>query len=93
MNWTMVSQNVALGVAVVILSSMAVGMGLHLLPLVGVAFQFFMPLAFVMLMTYFRSEQKTRGQAIAESVFAGCILLLVLTLVMAVLSLLIPAAS
>ncbi len=93
MNWTMVSQNVALGVAVVILSSMAVSMGLHLLPLVGVAFQFFMPLAFVMLMTYFRSEQKTRGQAVAEGVFAGCILLLVLTLIMAVLSLFSPAAG
>ncbi|HUV73629.1 MAG TPA: hypothetical protein VMW79_04940 [Anaerolineae bacterium] len=93
MNWTIVSQNVALGVVVVVLSSMAVGLGLHQLPLIGVAFQFFMPLAFVLLMTYFRSEQKTRGQAVAEGVFAGCILLVVLTLMMAVISLLSPVAG
>ena len=64
-----------------------------MLPLIGVVFQFFMPLAFVVLMTYFRSEQKTRPQAVAEGVFAGCILLVVLSLMMAVLGLLQPAAS
>ena len=93
MDWAIVSQNVALGVVVVVLSSMAVGLGLHQLPLIGVAFQFFMPLAFVVLMTYFRSGQKTRAQAVTEGVFAGCILLVVLTLMMAIISLFSPAAG
>lgn len=93
MDWTIISQSVALGVVVVVLSWMSIGLGLHLLPLIGVVFQFFMPLAFVVLMTYFRSEQKTRPQAVAEGVFAGCILLVVLSLMMAVLGLLQPAAG
>ena len=93
MDWTIISQSVALGVVVVVLSWMSIGLGLHLLPLIGVVFQFFMPLAFVVLMTYFRSEQKTRAQAVAEGVFAGCILLVVLSLMMAVLGLLQPAAG
>ena len=93
MDWTIISQSVALGVVVVVLSWMSIGLGLHLLPLIGVMFQFFMPLAFVVLMTYFRSEQKTRAQAVAEGVFAGCILLVVLSLMMAVLGLLQPAAG
>jgi predicted branched-subunit amino acid permease len=93
MDWTMISQSVALGVVVVVLSWTAVGMGLHQLPLVGVAFQFFMPLAFVVLMTYFRSEQKTRAQAAAEGVFAGCVLLVVLNLLLGVISILQPAAG
>jgi predicted branched-subunit amino acid permease len=93
MDWTMISQNVALGVVVVVLSWTAVGMGLHQLPLVGVAFQFFMPLAFVILMSYFRSEQKTRAQAVAEGVFAGCVLLVVLTLMLAVISIIQPATG
>jgi predicted branched-subunit amino acid permease len=93
MDWTIISQSVALGVVVVVLSWMSIGLGLHLLPLIGVVFQFFMPLAFVVLMTYFRSGQKTRPQAVAEGVFAGCILLVVLSLMMAVLGLLQPAAS
>jgi hypothetical protein len=92
MDWTMISQNVALGVVVVVLSWTAVGMGLHQLPWVGIAFQFFMPLAFVILMSYFRSEQKTRAQAVAEGVFAGCVLLVVLNLMLAVISILRPAA-
>jgi hypothetical protein len=93
MDWTLISQNVALGVVVVVLSWMAVGLGLHQLPLVGVAFQFFMPLAFVILMSYFRSEQKTRAQAVAEGVFAGCVLLVVLTLMMTVISIVQPPAT
>ncbi len=92
MDWTMISQNVALGVVVVVLSWTAVGMGLHQLPLVGIAFQFFMPLAFVILMSYFRSEQKTRAQAVAEGVFAGCVLLVILNLMLAVISIIQPAA-
>jgi predicted branched-subunit amino acid permease len=86
MDWTMISQSVALGVVIVVLSSAAVLLRLHQLPLVGVAFQFFMPLAFVVLMVYFRSKQKTRAQAVAEGVFAGCVLLVVLTLMLAVIS-------
>ena len=93
MNWTIISQSVALGVVVVVLSWMSIGLGLHLLPLIGVVFQFFMPLAFVVLMTYFRSEQKTRPQAVAEGVFAGCIVLVVLALVMAVVGTLSPPAA
>ncbi|HUS71093.1 MAG TPA: hypothetical protein VM075_10030 [Anaerolineae bacterium] len=93
MDWAIVSQNVALGVVIVVLSWMAVGLGLHQLPLVGVVFQFFMPLAFVVVMTYFRSEQKTRAQAVSEGVFAGCLLLVVLSLMMAVIGLLSPAAG
>lgn len=93
MDWTVISQNVAIGMVVVVLSWMAIGLGLHLMPLIGVAFQFFMPLAFVALMTYFRSEQKTRAQAVSEGVFAGCILLVVLSLTMAVLSMLSPPAA
>jgi predicted branched-subunit amino acid permease len=93
MDWTIISQNVALGVVIVVLSWMAVGLGLHQLPLVGVAFQFFMPLAFVILMSYFRSEQKTRAQAVAEGVFAGCILLVVLNLMLAVISIIQPATG
>jgi len=93
MDWGLVSQNVALGVVIVVLSWLAVGLGLHQLPLVGVVFQFFMPLAFVVVMTYFRSEQRTRAQAISEGVFAGCILLVVLSLIMAVVGLLVPAAG
>jgi len=93
MDWTIVSQNVALGVAIVILSWLAVGMGLNRLPLVGVVFDFFMPLAFVAMMTYFRSEQKTKGQAVAEGVFAGCIFLVILTLVFGLLSVVRPPAA
>lgn len=93
MDWTMISQNVALGVVVVVLYWTAVGMGLHQLPLVGVAFQFFMPLAFVILMSYFRSEQKTKAQAVAEGVFAGCVLLVVLNLMLIVISMIQPAAG
>ena len=93
MDWTIISQSVALGVVVVVLSWMSIGLGLHLLRLIGVMFQFFMPVAFVVLMTYFRSEQKTRAQAVAEGVFAGCILLVVLSLMMAVVGLLQPAAG
>ena len=93
MHWAIVSQNVALGLVIVVLSWMAVGLGLHQLPLIGVVFQFFMPLAFVVVMTYFRSEQKTRAQAISEGVFAGCLLLVVLSLMMAVIGLLSPAAG
>jgi hypothetical protein len=43
-------------------------------------------------MAYFRSEQRTRGQAIAEGVFAGRIFLIVMTLVSAVFSFFTPAA-
>jgi predicted branched-subunit amino acid permease len=93
MDWSIVSQNVALGVVVVVLSWMSVGLGLHQLPLIGVVFQFFMPLAFVVMMTYFRSEQKTRAQAASEAVFAGCILLVVLSLMMTVIGYLVPAAT
>jgi hypothetical protein len=92
-DWAMVSQSVALGVMVVVLSWLAIGLGLHQLPLVGVIFQFFTPLALVVLMTYFRSQQRTRGQAMAEGLFAGCILLVVLSLIMAVLSTLMPATQ
>ena len=93
MDWTIVSQNVALGVMVFVLDLMAYGLGLRQLPWVGIVFQFFMPLAFVVMMTYFRSEQKTRAQAISEGVFAGCLLLVVLSLMMAVIGLLSPAAG
>lgn len=93
LDWTVISQNVALGVVIVVLSWMAVGLGLHQLPLVGVAFQFFMPLAFVILMSYFRSEQKTRAQAVAEGVFAGCVLLVVLTLMLMVINIVQPPAA
>jgi predicted branched-subunit amino acid permease len=93
MDWTAVSQNVALGVVIVVLSWLAIGMGLHTLPLVGIVFQFFMPLAFVVLMTYFRSRQKTRAQAVAEGLFAGAILLVVLSLMMAIVGVLAPAAT
>ena len=93
MNWAVVSQNVALGGMVVVLSWLAIGLGLHKLPLVGVVFEFFMPLAFVVLLTYFRSEQRTRGQAVAEALFAGCMLLVVLSLILAVVSTLMPAAA
>lgn len=92
MGWTLVSQNVAIGVAIVILGWLAFMLGLHQLPLVGVLFGNFAPLAFVVVMTYFRSEQRTRGQAIAEGVFAGCIFLIVMTLVSAVFSYFTPAA-
>jgi predicted branched-subunit amino acid permease len=93
LDWTVISQNVALGVVIVVLSWMAVGLGLHQLPLVGVAFEFFMPLAFVILIGYFRSEQKTRAQAVAEGVFAGCVLLVVLTLMLGVISILQQSAG
>jgi hypothetical protein len=86
MDWVLVSQNVAIGVAVVILHQLAFGMGLIQLPLVGVLFAYFMPLAFVVLMTYFRSEQRTKGQAVAEGIFAGFIFLAVILLVSALLS-------
>lgn len=81
MNWVLVSQNVAIGVAVVILSQLAWALRLQELPLVGVLFGSLMPLAFVVIMTYFRSEQRTKGQAIAEGIFTGCIFLVVMTLV------------
>lgn len=80
MNWTLVSQNVAIGVVIVLLSPLVAQAGMQL-PFVGVVAAFFMPLAFVIMMTYFRSEQRTRGQGIAEGVFAGCIFLVVMTLV------------
>ena len=93
MDWTIVSQNVAVGVGIVVLTLMADGLGLHQLPWVGVVFQFFMPLAFVVVMTYFKSEQKTRAQAVSEGIFAGCLLLVVLSLMRAVIGLLSPAAG
>jgi len=93
MDWTIVSQNVAVGVVIVVLTLMADGLGLHQLPWVGVVFQFFMPLAFVVVMTYFKSEQKTRAQAVSEGIFAGCLLLVVLSLMRAVIGLLSPAAG
>lgn len=93
MNWVVVSQNVAIGVTVVILGQFAWALRLHELPLVGVLFASFMPLAFVVIMTYFRSEQRTKGQAIAEGVFAGCIFLVVMTLVSVLFSLLSPPAA
>jgi len=93
MDWTMISQNVALGVVIVVLYLMAVTMGLHRLPLIGVVFEYFMPVAFVVLMTYFRSEQKTKAQAAAEGVFAGCVLLLVLNLVLAVINIIQAGAA
>lgn len=82
MNWTLVSQNVAIGVVIVLLSPLVaqVAQAGMQLPFVGVLAAFFMPLAFVIMMTYFRSEQRTRGQGIAEGVFAGCIFLVVMTL-------------
>jgi FtsH-binding integral membrane protein len=92
-DWTVVSQNVALGVVIVILSYLAVGVGLHRLPLVGVVFQFFVPFAFVVLMTYYRSEQKTRAQSITEGIFAGCIFLLIMSLVFALFSLVRPPTA
>lgn len=92
-DWTVVSQSVALGVIVVVLSWLAIGLGLHQLPFVGPVFQFFMPLALVVLVTYFRSQQRTRGQAVAEALFAGCILLVVLSLILAVGSTLAPAST
>jgi len=92
MDWVLVSQNVAVGVAVVILHELAFRMGLGGLPLVGVLFAFFMPVAFVGIMTYFRSQQRTRGQAIAEGVFAACIFLIVMSLVFGLLTLFNPPA-
>lgn len=92
MDWTLVSQNVAIGVAVVILHELAFRMGLGGLPLVGLLFAYFMPMAFVGIMTYFRSHQRTRGQAIAEGVFAACIFLIVMSLVFGLLSLINPPA-
>lgn len=92
-DWTVVSQSVALGVVIVILSYLAVGVGLHRLPLVGVVFQFFVPFAFVVLMTYYRSEQKTTAQSITEGIFAGCIFLLIMSLVFALFSLVRPATA
>ncbi len=80
MDWTLVSQNVAIGVVVVLLTPLVAQLGMQL-PFVGVLAAFFMPLTFVIIMTYFRSEQRTRGQGIAEGVFAGCIFLVVMTLV------------
>jgi len=93
MDWVLVSQNVAIGVAVVILGQLAWAARLDELPLVGVLFASFMPLAFVGIMTYFRSEQRTRGQAIAEAVFAGCIFLVVMTLVYALFSFFSPRTA
>jgi riboflavin transporter FmnP len=93
MDWALVSQNVAVGVVIVVLDLMAFRLGLHELPWVGIVFQFFMPLAFVVMMTYFRSEQKTRAQAVAEGIFAGCLLLVVLSLMIAVIGLMRPAAG
>jgi len=93
MDWTLISQNVAIGLAIVILGKLAEPLGLHQLPLVGMLFATFTPLAFVVAMTYFRSEQRTRGQAIAEGVFTGCIFLLVMILVSGFLNTLIPAAA
>ena len=81
MGWTLVSQNVAIGVAIVVLGGLAFMLGLHQLPLVGVLFANFTPLAFIVVMTYFRSEQRTKGQAISEGVFAGCVFLVAMILV------------
>jgi FtsH-binding integral membrane protein len=92
-DWRVVSQNVALGVVIVILGYLAVGVGLHRLPLVGVVFQFFVPFAFVVLMTYYRSEQKIRAQSITEGIFAGCIFLVVMSLVFALFSLVRPPTA
>jgi hypothetical protein len=93
MNWGLVSQNVAIGVAIVILHDLAFRMGLSTLPLVGLLFAYFTPLAFIGIMTYFRSEQRTRGQAIAEGVFAACIFLLALLAVLALYGFLNPPAA
>lgn len=93
LDWTAVSQNVALGVVIVVLSWLSVGLRLHTLPLLGIVFQFFVPLAFVVLMTYFRSEQKTKAQAVTEGLFAGAVLLVVLSLMMAVVSMLAPSPA
>ena len=90
---TIISQSVALGVVVVVLGDLSVRLGLHLLPLIGTVFQFFTPVAFVVLMTYFRSEQKTRPQAVAEGIFAGCIMWGVLTLMMEVIRTLTPPVA
>ncbi len=86
MDWGLVSQSVAIGIAVVILSQLAWALGLHQLPLVGALFASFMPLAFVAILTYFRSEQRTKAQAITEAVFAGCVFLIVMILVSALFS-------
>lgn len=93
MNWTVVSQNVALGLAIVVLGWLALLLRLHELPLVGVFFASFTPLAFVVMMTYFRSEQRTKGQAIAESVFAGCLFLVAMMVVSGLLNLISPPAA
>jgi len=90
MDWTLISQNVAIGLAVVILGWLALLLGLHQLPLVGVMFASFTPLAFVVVMTYFRSEQRTKGQQIAEGVFTGCVFLVVMSVVSVLLNMLIP---
>ena len=93
MGWALVSQTVAIGVAIVVLGWLAFMLGLHQLPLVGVLFGNFAPLAFVVVMTYFRSEQRTRGQAVAEGIFAGCIFLVAMILVSALLNLFVPPAT
>jgi hypothetical protein len=83
----LVSQNVAMGVAIVLLSPLVWYVGSRV-PMVDVLAAYFMPVAFVGILTYFRSRQTTRGQSIAEAVFAACLFLVVMTLVSAVLSLL-----
>jgi 4-amino-4-deoxy-L-arabinose transferase-like glycosyltransferase len=79
----LISENVAIGVAIVLLSPLVWYLGSRL-PLLDMLAAYFMPLAFVALLTYFRSGQRTRGQSIAEGVFAGCIFLVVMTFVSAV---------
>jgi len=83
MDWRLVSQNVAIGVAIVLLSPLVAYLAMQLpqLPLVDVLAVLFVPFAFIVIMTYSRSGQRTKGQAIAEGVFAGFIFLVVMTLV------------
>jgi len=84
----LVSQSVAIGVAIVLVGLLMPSLAVRFpqLPGVDMLAVLFIPLAFVVIMTYFRSEQRTRGQAIAEGVFAGCIFLVVMTLVSVLLS-------
>ena len=93
MDWRLVSQDAAFGVVIFLLWQLAVGLGLHQLPLVGIVFWFFVPLAFVIMMTYFRSEQKTRAQSVTEGIFAGTIFLVIMILVSGLLNLVLPPAA
>lgn len=92
MNWRLVSENAAIGVVIVLLSPVVAYFALRFSP-VRVLGAYFMPLAFVVVLTYFRSQQRTRVQAIAEGIFAGCVFLVVITLVSAVYTLISPPAA